>query len=146
VHRGAASLRFRPGGAERDARGRAWTVEGDRAALDLPADGPLDGGAYPNALERVWSLLRCVNAGEVVASAAPGWEFRDAGGRSHVGGGSHGSLHESDSLVPLHAVGLEPPLPARPTICDVAPLVRAHLRIGEREPAPALSGISAASG
>ena len=49
----------------------------------------------------------CVNAGDVVVSAAPRFEFRDSGGASHLGGGSHGSLHAVDSLVPLAAVGLE---------------------------------------
>ena len=31
----------------------------------------------------------------------PGWEFADLGGRHHLGGGSHGSLVEGDSLVPV---------------------------------------------
>jgi len=37
------------------------------------------------------------NAGEVLVSAAPGWEFADLGGRHHAGGGSHGSLAATDS-------------------------------------------------
>ena len=41
-------------------------------ALELAADGPLRSSLYPNALERLWSLLACVNAGEVVVSATPG--------------------------------------------------------------------------
>ena len=46
------------------------------------------------------------NAGEVVVSAADGWEFADLGGRHHLGGGSHGSLTAGDSLVPVLTVGL----------------------------------------
>ena len=93
-------LRFSPGGSREDARGARWTVEGDPSALDYAPAGTLSSATYPNALERLWSLLACVNAGEVCASARPGWEFCDAGGESHLGGGSHGSLHAVDSLVP----------------------------------------------
>ena len=86
ARRAAAALDGR--GRPRDARARRATARCVSAT-------------YPNALERLWQILGCVNAGDVVASAAPGYEFRDAGGASHLGGGSHGSLHAVDSLVPL---------------------------------------------
>jgi Type I phosphodiesterase / nucleotide pyrophosphatase len=60
----------------------------------------------PDGLARVRAALRNPNAGEVVVSAAPGWEFADLAGRSHVGGGSHGSLDATDSAVPMLTVGL----------------------------------------
>ncbi len=87
--------------------------------------------SHPNALERIWQILGCVNAGDVVVSAAPRYEFRDAGGASHLGGGSHGSLHAVDSLVPLAAVGLEPvaALQAEPSIEDIAAICAGHLGI-----------------
>ncbi|MGH3035845.1 MAG: hypothetical protein ACRDMU_01575, partial [Gaiellaceae bacterium] len=67
------------------------------------------------------------NAGDVLVSAAEGWEFADLGGRHHLGGGSHGSLVAGDSVVPLVAAGFdEPPVPPDPGITDVAPLVLAH--------------------
>jgi hypothetical protein len=78
--------------------------------------------------------VRCHNAGEVVVSAAPGWEFEDLGGRHHLGGGSHGSLVEGDSLVPVIAVGLGGPAPR--TVVDVAPAILAHF--GARVPEYAL--------
>ena len=53
---------------------------------------------YPDALSRVWSALKCPTAGDVLLSAAPNYEFVDWGGADHVGGGSHGSLHSTDSL------------------------------------------------
>jgi hypothetical protein len=129
VRRSGHELRFAPGGHERDGRGNAWLVEGDRDALALAGD--LGSASYPNPLERLWQVLGCVNAGDVVVSAAPGFEFRDSGGASHLGGGSHGSLHASDSLVPLAAVGLAQPaaLPATPSIEDVAGICLAHLGI-----------------
>ena len=45
----------------------------------------------------------------MLVSAAPGWEFVDLAGRSHIGGGSHGSLDAADSEVPMLTVGLGPP-------------------------------------
>ena len=45
---------------------------------------------YPDALTRVWSALCCETAGDILLSAAPGYEFVDWGGADHVGGGSHG--------------------------------------------------------
>ena len=77
---------------------------------------------------RVWAALTCPTSGEVLVSAVPGKEFVDWGGQAHVGGGSHGSLHASDSLAALVVSGVEPP-PSEPkewAIRDVAGLVRAH--------------------
>ena len=54
----------------------------DSALLDSTRDGR----------ERVEAALRNPNAGEVLVSAAPGWEFADLAGLHHAGGGSHGSL------------------------------------------------------
>ena len=52
----------------------------------------------PTRSARVWAALTCPTSGDVLLSAAPGYEFVDWGGVDHVGGGSHGSLHASDSL------------------------------------------------
>jgi predicted AlkP superfamily pyrophosphatase or phosphodiesterase len=66
------------------------------------------------------------NAGDVVVSASPGVEFADLGGRHHAGGGSHGSLLDGDSLVPMLVVGgAEPPS----EIAGVAPLVLEHFGV-----------------
>ena len=65
---------------------------------------------HPDGRARVEGALRNPNAGEVIVSAAPGWEFLDLAGRHHAGGSSHGSLVLADSEVPMLAVGLgEPP-------------------------------------
>jgi hypothetical protein len=53
--------------------------------------------------------LRNPNAGEVLVSAADGWEFADLAGLHHAGGGSHGSLTAGDSEVPILGVGIDPP-------------------------------------
>ena len=104
--REGAELRFAPSG-------QGWRTRGDARVLD-----------HPNAFERVWAALRNPNAGDVLVSATPAFEFADLGGRHHVGGGSHGSLAAGDSEVPVLAVGLD----AEPgSITDIAPAILKHL-------------------
>ncbi|MGZ4354772.1 MAG: alkaline phosphatase family protein, partial [Gaiellaceae bacterium] len=62
VRRHGEELRFRP-----DSDG-AWETSGDEGLL-----------ADPNGLERVWEALANPRAGEVLASAAEGYEFADIG-------------------------------------------------------------------
>ena len=76
--------------------------------------------------ERAWAALANPNAGELVVSAAGGWEFADLAGRHHAGGGSHGSLLAGDSEVPMLAVGLDV-LPA--SIIEVMPAVLDHFGV-----------------
>ena len=99
-----------------------WAVTGDA--------GILVADEYPNAFERVWCALACPNAGEVIVSAAEGWEFADLGGRHHSGGGSHGSLLAGDSTVPMLAAGFDgSPLPRDASVTDLAPLALAHFGV-----------------
>jgi predicted AlkP superfamily pyrophosphatase or phosphodiesterase len=96
---------------------------------------PADGGfavrgdesllPYPDALARAWGALANPNAGDLLVSAAPGYEFADLGGRHHAGGGSHGSLETGDSEVPMLAVGIDPP----GRIVEVAPAVLGHFGV-----------------
>jgi len=122
-------LRFRPGGPLQDARGERWSVEGALAAIDAEiGDGRIGTPAYPDALARAWAALTCPTSGEVLLSAAPGYEFIDWGRQAHVGGGSHGSLHACDSLGALVVCGLQPPRhePGHWAIRDVRALVLEH--------------------
>jgi hypothetical protein len=131
---GRGELRFAPGGDVRDARGNAWTVRGELGALSASTSGGIfDSPDYPDALRRVWAALTCATSGDVLLSAGPGWEFPDWGGADHVGGGSHGSLHHSDSLGALAFCGVDAPSMAGDgawSITDVAPMVRAHFGAG----------------
>lgn len=104
-----------------------WRVTGDPDALDLAVDGDsIRYGRYPDALARLDAALRCAGSGDVLVSADLGWEFEDLGGRCHTGG-SHGSLHEADSLAPLLTFGIDrPPADGRLRLSDVAPLIRGH--------------------
>jgi hypothetical protein len=89
-------------------------------------EGPELLDEYPDGAARALAAVRNPNAGDVLVSAAPGYEFADLAGRHHAGGGSHGSLSVGDSEVPMLAIGVGPP-PA--SITGVAPLLLEHLRI-----------------
>ncbi len=91
-------------------------LDGDPAILD-----------QPDAVVRALAAARCANSGDVVVSAATGWEFADLGGNHHLGGGSHGSLDASDSLVPVLTVGVRGE--GLSSVVDVAPLVLGHFGV-----------------
>jgi hypothetical protein len=123
-------LRFAPGGDLHDERGGRWSVDGPLDLLDARVeDGVLRSDTYPDAFARAWSALSCPTAGDVLLSAAPGYEFTDWGGVDHVGGGSHGSLHRADSLGALAFCGLDAPHEGPWSIADVAPMIRDHFGV-----------------
>ncbi len=126
-------LRYAPGESVTDARGGGWDVEGELAALDLSiGEGEVTCGAYPDALRRLWSAVACERTGDLLLSAEPGYEFTDWGGADHVGGGSHGSLHECDSLGVLLTCGVgtdSRPDGAQWSIEDVTPMVLDHFGV-----------------
>ena len=101
--------------------------EGDHAVARRGGeDFPADELEHPNAPERVRAALANPNAGELIVSAAEGWELADLGGRHHAGGGSHGSLVAGDSFVPVLTIGVDAS-PAR--ITDVMPAVLDHFGV-----------------
>jgi hypothetical protein len=137
-------LRFAPGSSLRDARGRGWDLEGSLAVLGATrAAEEIAMPSYPDALGRIWAALTADGTGDVLLSAAPGYEFVDWGGADHTGGGSHGSLRAEDSLVPLVFWDCGPDLDADArdaverqwSITEVAPIVRAHFGLGAGEAA-----------
>jgi len=75
--------------------------------------------AVPDGRARAAAALANPNAGEVLVSAASGWEFYDLAGRHHLGGGSHGSLEPADSTVPMLSIGLGSPPASIAGIKDV---------------------------
>jgi len=108
ARRDGAELRFTPSG-----------TSGDASILD-----------HPEGRGRAWAALANPNAGELIVSAAAGWEFADLAGRHHAGGGSHGSLLTGDSEVPMLTVGLE----RQPgSIVDVMPAVLDHFGVAAPE-------------
>jgi hypothetical protein len=102
------------------------------------ADGPVEKLEHPDVAWRVRSALANPNAGDLLVSAAEGWELTDLGGRHHAGGGSHGSLVAGDSFVPVVTVGLRAELRR---ITDVAPAVLAHFGVAAPPSMEALTGV-----
>jgi len=101
-------------------------------------DDPVEKLEHPDAAWRARSALADPNAGELLVSAAEGWELADLGGRHHAGGGSHGSLVAGDSFVPVVTVGLQAELHR---ITDVAPAVLAHFGVAAPKSMEALAGV-----
>jgi len=104
-------------GEEAVARHRGEEI---RFGLSAP-DGTLFG--HPDGQVRAWSALHNPNAGDVIVSAAEGYEFADLAGRHHGGGGSHGSLAQGDSEVPMLTIGIDTQPRA---IVDIAPAIIRH--------------------
>jgi predicted AlkP superfamily pyrophosphatase or phosphodiesterase len=99
---------------------------GEAVARRDGVDVPLGELGYLDGPARIRAALANPNAGDVLLSATPGWEFADLGGRHHAGGGSHGSLTTGDSEVPMLTVGLEAP---PESITGVAPAILEHLGV-----------------
>jgi hypothetical protein len=121
ARREGEELRFRPSGD-------AWETTGDRSILD-----------HPDSFHRCWAALANPNAGELLVSAAEGWELADLGGSHHAGGGSHGSLVAGDSFVPLLTVGIDA-TPAR--ITEIAPAVLDHFGVAQPASMRALAHVA----
>jgi Type I phosphodiesterase / nucleotide pyrophosphatase len=134
VERRGERLRFRPGEEVADPRGGRWQIDGALAAVAVEVEaGVLRSATYPDPLARVWSALTAPHAGDFVLSLELGFEALDWGGDSHVGGGSHGSLHAGDSLGPLLFVGCGPDAADEReqwALRDVAPAVLEHFGLG----------------
>jgi hypothetical protein len=112
----------------RDVYGTTWSWEGDLAAVDGRVEsGVLHFGDYPNAFERLAHAFPEVT-GDLWLTARVGYEFQVPG--THLdNGGSHGSLHRLDSIVPLITAGLPEHvrLPEHPRTVDVTDICAAAL-------------------
>ena len=118
----------------RDAFGAEWSWRGDPGALQLDlAEGTIVSTEYPNALERIAGALDASDSGDVWLTAQPGCEFEVRGGKAHVGGGSHGSLHALDSTSLFVAGGAQPPeVPETLRSVDIAPMCLESLGLPSR--------------
>ena len=114
-------------------------LEGDEVVARRDgADAPVEKLEHPDVVRRARSALANPNAGELLVSAAEGWELADLGGRHHAGGGSHGSLVAGDSYVPVVTVGLNAELHR---ITDVAPAVLTHFGVAVPESMEVFAGV-----
>lgn len=115
--------------------GGMWRWHGEAAALDIEQEGrTLLFGEYPNAFERIAGVADLDQSGEIWVTAKPGAEFEVPGGKAHVGGASHGALHQLDSLSPVIVAGGAAPrrLPRKMRSLDIAPLCMQILGIPMR--------------
>ncbi|TCS82553.1 alkaline phosphatase family protein [Tepidibacillus fermentans] len=104
-HKGL-KLRFAKNGAYQDPYDVNWHVHGDLAVLDVRLDGnTIEFGDYPDAFSRLYGSLFSQDIQMLVLSAKPSYEFITKTFPVHLGGGSHGSLHKTDSIVPLLVAG-----------------------------------------
>lgn len=134
IHVAAAGgeLAFWSGGEYEDNFKGYWGFEGDLWVLNLSITGKkISFGEYPDALNRIAAFMDCDNAGDIVATARPGFEFIGEGVPGHPGAGSHGSLHREDSTVPLIMSG-ESGLPCLSHITDLVPFIEGHFGLTPR--------------
>jgi hypothetical protein len=121
-------LIFYPDGAYTDPYGRKWTLEGDFSVLDIEtvpendqfshADKEIriNFGDFPDALSRLYGALFSQTCPMIVINARPRYEFESRYHPTHNKGGSHGSLHKWDSIIPLIVTGndhVDQPFPSR---------------------------------
>ncbi|MEM8535393.1 MAG: alkaline phosphatase family protein, partial [Chloroflexota bacterium] len=134
--RSRGTVRFWPSAdspyAVADQYGTKWEWDGSLTAVDGQIENKslLTFPTYPNAFERIAGGLNVPEGGHLWVTALPGYEFRLSGMKVHTGG-SHGTLHDFDSTVPLIAAGLpgDLHLPHHMRSVDVAPLCAAVLGI-----------------
>jgi predicted AlkP superfamily pyrophosphatase or phosphodiesterase len=120
-------LFFSAEGPYQDIYGQSWSFEGDLSVVDacIKDENTLEFGKFPDAFARLISALETRSGNKVVVSAASGFEYLAEGAPIHPGGGSHGSLEEEDSVVPMIVAGMPADL-KYPRIIDLCPMILAH--------------------
>lgn len=90
-----------------DPYGVSWKITGDLDLLDIKVNDKkqIAYHDYPDALSRLYGAMYSQDAFVFAASAKPDYEFKSKTFPMHLGGGSHGSLHRIDSIVPLLVSG-----------------------------------------
>ncbi|GAB6152386.1 hypothetical protein JCM17380_11360 [Desulfosporosinus burensis] len=118
-------------GPYQDVYGQLWSFEGDLSVVDAQeADQKLiEFGKYPDAFNRLRSALEARSGSRVVVSAASGYEYFAVGAPIHPGGGSHGSLEQEDSTVPMIISGMPVSL-KHPRIVDLYSVILEHFGLG----------------
>lgn len=120
-------LFFSPGGSYEDVYGRSWSFEGDLTVVDarVSAEQKIEFKKFPDAFTRLISALETRRGSRIVVSASSGYEYFAEGAPIHPGGGSHGSLEEEDSTVPMIVAG-RPVSLEHPRIIDLYPIILGH--------------------
>lgn len=98
---------FKKNGNYIDPHGIKWNIYGDLNLLDIKIDvnNRIKYNLYPDALARLYGAMFSHDDSFYIVTAKPSYEFKSKTFPLHLGGGSHGSLHRVDSIVPLLVVG-----------------------------------------
>lgn len=124
------TLRFWRNGPWTDIHGVTWGVEGELEVLDVRGNGrELQFSTYPDAFSRLYGALFAQTCEVVAVTAAPSYQFLSELAPTHPGGGSHGSLHKQDSLVPLLIAGASRSFPTPARIVDISAFILQELGI-----------------
>jgi arylsulfatase A-like enzyme len=127
-----SELFFSREGFFKDVYGQSWTFKGDLSVVDAQVSGEqtIEFGKFPDAFSRLISALETRAGSRVVVSAVSGYEYYAEGAPIHPGGGSHGSLEEEDSTVPMIVTGMPCDL-KNPRIVDLYPMILRHFGVGK---------------
>jgi len=125
-------LLFSCNGPYQDVYGQRWSFKGDLSVVDaqVKGDQKIEFAKFPDAFTRLISAIEARGQSPVVVSAASGYEYFAVGGPIHPGGGSHGSLEEEDSTVPMIVAGMPVRL-EHPRIIDLFPMILGHFSQGK---------------
>lgn len=104
VIQGTRHMMFRRGSEFMDHYGKRWDIRGDADCLGLiihSRERRVSFTDNPDALSRLESVFYSHEGEFLIVSAKPGMEIAADGAPNHPGGGNHGSLHATDSLLPF---------------------------------------------
>jgi hypothetical protein len=65
----------------------------------------------------------------IVITARPRYELESQYYPTHLGGGSHGSLHKYDSMIPLIVAGSDRPFKEPPRLVDFKEFIIKHFEV-----------------
>lgn len=121
-------LFFSRTGTYQDVYGQSWSYEGDLAVVDAKVTGKefIEFGKFPDAFNRLLTALEARGGRRIAVSAASGYEYFSVGAPIHPGGGSHGSLEEEDSTVPMIVAGMPIDQEQQLRIIDLYPMILGH--------------------
>ncbi|TFE24291.1 alkaline phosphatase family protein [Cohnella luojiensis] len=102
-------FRYKKKGASEDPYGQTWSLQGNPDVLDIKEAGKnrLGFGQYPDAMQRLYSAMNSHPGSYLMITAKPGYELVAHSSPTHKGGGGHGSLHQTESIVPLIICGTD---------------------------------------
>lgn len=103
----SGELRFKAIGETTDVYKQSWALDGDWKILYMRrgAKKELEYGLYPDALRRLSAALHSHEGEFLIVTAKPGYELAGHSSPAHKGGGGHGSLHRTESTVPMIILG-----------------------------------------